>query len=153
MKEVLRSGRLPPERNVFIYHALGKEYEDLEEWEEAFRYYRMGGDAVAAVANYDVNTDLQIIDRIINVCNADWLAAGPKMSSGKFSGKTPIFVVGLPLEEACLEFHRNITPSNTASAVQVRERMHCRSVNRWQQFARHLKPLRLYLENAGMMLA
>ena len=331
MKDVLRSTNLPAERNVFIYYAIGKEYEDLEEWDEAFRYYRMGGDAVAAVANYDVNTDLQVIDRIIDVCNVDWLAAAPKESTGNASGKTPIFVVGLPrtgttlterilsshsqveslgetefiqmvlrrescvettdkvnvriveaaakqdiallsdgylnavsyrlgdmpffidklpfnylylgfiakafpharlirlkrnpmdgcfamykqvftwaykfsytldslgryyaaydrlfdhwrellgdrlievdyellaldqenqtrallekvglgFEDACLDFHRNIAPSTTASSVQVREKIHARSVNRWTKFARHLQPLREALESAGIAL-
>ena len=61
--------------------------------------------------------------------------------------------IGLPFEEACLEFHQNITPSNTASAVQVREKMHVRSVNRWRQFAAHLQPLQAYLVNAGIAIA
>lgn len=59
----------------------------------------------------------------------------------------------LPFEEACLEFHRNITPSNTASAVQIREKMHSRSVNRWQHFASHLQPLKSHLEQAGITLS
>ena len=58
----------------------------------------------------------------------------------------------LPFEEACLDFHQNITASNTASAVQVREKIHSRSVNRWQHFAKHLQPLKTYLENAGVAL-
>ena len=61
--------------------------------------------------------------------------------------------LGLPFEEACLNFHRNITASNSASAVQVREKMHSRSVNRWQHFAKHLQPLKTYLENAEIALA
>ena len=60
MREVLRSTNLPPDKNVFIYYAIGKEFEDLEEWEEAFRYFKMGGDAVASVANYDVNHRLAV---------------------------------------------------------------------------------------------
>ena len=60
--------------------------------------------------------------------------------------------LGLPFEKACQEFHQNITPSNTASAVQVREKMHVRSVNRWQHFAVQLRPLQTYLANAGIAL-
>ena len=331
MKEVLRSTHLPPEKNVFIYYAIGKEFEDLEEWDEAFLYFKMGGDAVAGVANYDVNTDLQLIDKIIDVCSADWLAEGAINTSGNAWQKTPIFVVGLPrtgttlterilsshsqvesvgetefiqmvlrresgvkstrkisaaiieaaakkeitlladgylgaanyrlsdkplfidklpfnylylgfiakafpharivrlkrnpmdacfamykqvftwaykfsytfdglaryyvaydrlcdhwrnvlgdrlieveyevlaadqegqtrallqkvgldFEEACLDFDRNITPSTTASSVQVREKIHTRSVNRWTNFAKHLQPLKEQLENAGIVV-
>ena len=60
--------------------------------------------------------------------------------------------LGLPYEAGCLEFHRNITPSNTASTVQVREKMHTRSVNRWQHFASRLQPLKSYLKNEGISL-
>ena len=61
--------------------------------------------------------------------------------------------LGLQFEETCLNFDQNITASNTASAVQVREKMHSRSVNRWQHFAKGLQPLKTYLENAGIALA
>jgi hypothetical protein len=56
----------------------------------------------------------------------------------------------LDFEPACLEFDRNEAASATASSVQVREKMHTRSVQRWKQFERHLEPLRRILENAGI---
>ena len=60
-----------------MYYALAKEFEDLEQWQEAFKYYKLGGDAaagVARVAGYDVGADIAVIDRIIEVCSVDWLA-------------------------------------------------------------------------------
>lgn len=60
--------------------------------------------------------------------------------------------LGLPFEPACLEFEKNVTASATASAVQVREKMHDRSVNRWRHFERHLEPLRRMLEREGIEL-
>lgn len=331
MKEVLRATNLPRDRNIYIYYAIGKELEDLREWDEAFRYYKLGGDAVASVARYDVNADLRLIDRIIDVCDADWLAAGAGRMPGVAPQYTPVFVVGLPrtgttlaerilsshsrvesvgetefiqmalrrmsglrttekmsasivesaatkemvrladgylkavnyrlsdkpffveklplnylylgfiarawpharivcmkrnpmdtcfsmykqvftwpykfsytldvlgryyvaydrlcnhwrdvlgdrlieveyevltgdpegqtrlllrrigleFEDACLNFHRNATACTTASSVQVRERIHSRSVNRWRKFEKHLRPLRATLENAGIAL-
>ena len=96
MKEILRSTNLSVDKNIFMYYAIGKELEDLEQWDEAFQYYKMAGDAVASVANYDVATDLQFMDKIIEVCNADWLAMGTNAAATDVSGKTPIFIVGLP---------------------------------------------------------
>jgi hypothetical protein len=58
--------------------------------------------------------------------------------------------LGLDFEEACLNFEQNITASTTASSVQVREKIHTRSVNRWKNFERQLQPLKEYLENAGI---
>jgi tetratricopeptide (TPR) repeat protein len=94
MQAVLESTRLPPERNIFLYYALGKELEDLGEWDEAFRYYRMGGDAASRVADYDVASDVAVIDKVIEVCDETWLSSGPVPAAD--GGRTPIFIVGLP---------------------------------------------------------
>ena len=329
MKEVLRTTNMSAEKNIFMYYAIGKELEDLEQWDEAFHYYNMAGNAAAKVANYDVATDLRLIDKVIEVCDADWLSAGANEATKDSSEKTSIFIVGLPrtgttlterilschshvesigetyfmqvvlkressfesaeqmnptiieavakkdigriaeaylkavsykfggkpmfiekfpenflylgfiakayphariihlkrnpmdacfamykqsffrfaytlddlgryyvaynrllnhwrqtiedrlveveyesivsdlegqtrkllerlgldFEEACLNFDQNITASNTASTVQVREKIHTRSVNRWTHFAEHLRPLKSYLEDAGIKVA
>ena len=96
MKAVLRSTNLPPDKNIFMYYAIGKELEDLEAWDEAFRFYKMAGDAVASVADYDIEYDLGLIDKFIETCDADWLGSGPAHDAAQARGKTPVFVVGLP---------------------------------------------------------
>jgi hypothetical protein len=58
--------------------------------------------------------------------------------------------LGLGFEQACLDFEKNVTASTTASSVQVREKIHTRSVDRWRHFERHLAPLRAHLERAGI---
>ncbi|MGH6947792.1 MAG: tetratricopeptide repeat protein, partial [Kiloniellales bacterium] len=50
MRTVLSSTNLLPSKNIFIYYALGKELEDLELWDEAFRYYEMAGEAAKSVS-------------------------------------------------------------------------------------------------------
>jgi len=93
MEKILRETRYPPDRNIFLYYALGKEYEDVEEWDKAFEYYEKAGDAVTSVANYAVEADVSIIDTIIDTCDANWL----QQRSAEWKGdKTPLFVVGLP---------------------------------------------------------
>ncbi len=96
MKEILRTTDDPPDRNIFLYYALGKELEDLEQWEESFEYYQKAGDAVTSVANYDVAADVRLIDTIIEVCNANWLAAEAVSRPANDAVKTPIFIIGLP---------------------------------------------------------
>jgi tetratricopeptide (TPR) repeat protein len=113
MLEVLRTTRLPPDKNIFLYYAIGKELEDLGRWAEAFHYYKLAGDAVTSVAHYDVATDLALIDTIIEVCNADWLAAGPRPAPAAAGGQRPIFIVGLPrtgttLTERILASHSQV---------------------------------------------
>ena len=47
---------------------------------------------------------------------------------------------GLPWEPGCLAFDRHPGAVATASAVQVREPLHTRSVGRWRAYAEHLGP-------------
>lgn len=96
MLALLDSNGLPPERNIYLYYALAKEYEDLGNWEQAFHYCKLAGDTVNTVANYSIDADVGLIDTIIETCNQDWLAEGPGDRPTDVQGKTPCFVLGLP---------------------------------------------------------
>ncbi len=60
--------------------------------------------------------------------------------------------LGLEFEQACIEFDKNKSPIATASSVQVREKVHTKSVNKWARFANQLQPLREHLESAGIKI-
>lgn len=60
--------------------------------------------------------------------------------------------LGFEFEDACLQFEQNATPVATASSVQVREKLHTRSVGRWKKFERQLQPLREQLEQGGVVV-
>lgn len=96
MKSVIQSTKLPAEKNIYLYYALGKELEDLERWDEAFDYYRLAGNAAASISNYDVEDDVGLIDKMIEVCNREWLLKDPLAEPSTSEGKVPVFVVGLP---------------------------------------------------------
>ncbi len=148
MKQILRNSDDPPKKNIFLYYAIGKELEDLEQWEECFEYYKKGGDAVTSVANYDVAEDIEIIDKIIEVCDADWFEEGRQQQGvsdnessnipADGSGKTPVFIIGLPrtgttLTERILSSHSQVesvgetlylpTVLRQESGVQTTDRM------------------------------
>ena len=59
----------------------------------------------------------------------------------------------LPWEDACLDFHRQDGAVTTASAVQVREPAHTRSIGRWRCYQRQLAPMQGILQAAGMAIA
>lgn len=55
--------------------------------------------------------------------------------------------LGLEWQPACLAFHEQSGAVSTASAVQVREPAHSRSVGRWRRYARQLAPMAAILRD------
>lgn len=136
MKEALRRGGRPPEGNVYLYYALGKELEDLERWDEAFDYYKQGGDAARSQLDYDVNEDVAMVDTVIDTCDSDWLQKATASSDGGSSEKTPVFIVGLPrsgttLTERILTCHSQV--ESIGESYFIREAVHKASRARFEE--------------------
>jgi tetratricopeptide (TPR) repeat protein len=128
MLAVLLQTRLPPAQNIFLHYALGKELEDLGRWEEAFDHFRRAGDAASSVSNYDVATDIALIDSIIETCDAGWLGQAPSRTLASPVENTPLFIVGLPrtgttLAERILTSHSKV--GGIGETLQI-EAMLCR---------------------------
>ena len=83
-------------------------------------------------------------DRLYTV-DYDALVADPR---GQLSAL--LHWLGLPFDEACLQFHQSSDATATASATQVREPIYRRASGRWQKFAAALAPYREKLEAAGI---
>lgn len=60
--------------------------------------------------------------------------------------------IGLEWQEQCLEFHSNDQPTNTASAVQVRQKVYSTSVGKWRKVESQLAPFRAIVEGAGFVI-
>ncbi|WP_276205931.1 sulfotransferase family protein [Halioglobus japonicus] len=58
--------------------------------------------------------------------------------------------LGLPWEDACLQFHEQTGAVTTASAVQVREPAHTRSIGRWRRYEAQLAPMQDELARANV---
>lgn len=127
MKQVLADTRLPPAKNIFLYYAIGKELEDLGQWDEAFEFYEKGGTAAAEgalAAGYDVGADIELIDRIMEVCDSHWLADGAARTTPARPSKTPIFIVGLPrtgttLTERIVSSHSHVESADETFFMQI----------------------------------
>jgi tetratricopeptide (TPR) repeat protein len=124
MMAALNASSLPPEKNIYAYYAIGKELEDLQLWDEAFEYFEKGGKAAASVSNYDVEDDIRLIDKMIQVCDANWMADKPVEKAVTDRKKTPIFVVGLPrtgttLTERILTSHSAVESVGESFFIQI----------------------------------
>jgi len=56
--------------------------------------------------------------------------------------------IGLPWNDACLEFYRSERPVMTASKAQVRQPIYTTSVEKWRRYGAHLEPLLAALGDA-----
>jgi len=124
MEEILKSTESSPDKNIFMYYALGKELEDLGRWKESFGYYKKAGEAVLSVANYDVADEIRVIESIIKTCNLEWLSSDTRFKPSKTSAKIPVFIVGLPrtgttLVERILSSHSEVESADETFFIQM----------------------------------
>ena len=119
MVGLLESGRKSDDQCIFLLYAIAKELEDLTQWGDAFEYYSRAGKAAASVAKrsgYRVETDIELMQSVIECCSESWLQLPDPVSSGVEDIESlakPIFVVGLPrtgttLVERILSSHSQI---------------------------------------------
>ena len=49
--------------------------------------------------------------------------------------------IGLPFDQACMDFHKSKKSVHTASATQIRQPMYTSSTQRWKNYEKHIGPL------------
>jgi Flp pilus assembly protein TadD len=59
--------------------------------------------------------------------------------------------LGLPWQDACMNFHTNAAAVTTASAIQVREPVYRRSIARWRCYEAQLRPMIETLRDANLV--
>lgn len=123
MKALLTDRSVSEDRNMPLYFAIGKEYEDLKEWDNCFDYYARGCAAVSDKIQYDPAQDIALIDNIIETCDASWLSASSAKPASD-DAKTPIFITGLPrtgttLVERIVSSHSKVSTLGETMFLQM----------------------------------
>jgi tetratricopeptide (TPR) repeat protein len=111
LETVLRTGRPPPDGEIRLCYALGKEHEDLGHFDQAFAWFDQGAKRRRAHMRYDVADDVEALDLIGKVFDRDWCAPA-RAASGEPGA---IFILGLPrtgstLLERMLGRHGQVQP-------------------------------------------
>jgi tetratricopeptide (TPR) repeat protein len=96
LETMLATGRLPPEGEIQLGYALGKEYEDLGDHDRAFAGFARGARARRARMRYDVGEDIDAMALIAQVFDAEYCAPGRESRDPAGGEAGPIFVLGLP---------------------------------------------------------
>ena len=114
---------------VHVSFALGKAWEDRDDFETSFRYYERGNRSKKALSTYDADKMTEELHDQRRVCTAGMLARGA--GTGNPAGD-PIFVVGLPragstLLEQILSSHSRVDgtlelPNILSLSQQLRRR-------------------------------
>lgn len=92
MQALQAKARGNPRARAFYLYALGKEYEDLKQWEKAFEAFSAGAAARRETVEYDEPAEVEMFDYLQANYTADWLAAQPPGNPDP----SPIFVLGQP---------------------------------------------------------
>ena len=108
MKRTLAEDPESDARNIFLFFALGKEFEDLGLWDESFAWYERGCKAAKGLRPDGLEAELKKL-RMGAAKPINPAAANPP-ASGHRSSLRHIFIVGLPrsgstLVERALENH------------------------------------------------
>jgi tetratricopeptide (TPR) repeat protein len=109
MKDKLDKVSLTEMEKINIFFALGKAYEDLNDYEKSFYYLKKGNHTKKKLLNYNISKDLEIFDVLKKFfTNYDF-----KKTNLTTSKKKILFIVGMPrsgtsLVEQILSSHSSV---------------------------------------------
>jgi tetratricopeptide (TPR) repeat protein len=90
IEEHIASGKFGPRGLAFLYYGLGKELEDLEDWENAFEAFAKGAANRRKILEYDESREEAMFEAFEATFTAEWLEQGEQGNPSH----SPIFVVG-----------------------------------------------------------
>ena len=110
MLSLLDSGALPVDRRILLAFALGKAFEDLQDYREAFRHFELGNRLRRGTFHYEIESDAELIHNIMRTFNRDAVA---RLRPVAQPSRRPIFIVGMvrsgtSLVEKILASHRAV---------------------------------------------
>ena len=85
---------LPVRHEISLRFAVGKYYDDVQDYEQAFANYRRANNLVRQYGlKYDRQRLSQLVDQKIGLYNSMWLDG---KRSGGITSQRPVFVIGMP---------------------------------------------------------
>lgn len=117
--EALDAGNLTDTDRMHLQFALAKAYEDRADTDQAFRAMTMANRLRRAQFDYDVRQDVDMMERLKSVFDAEFFAA---RSGWQGSRATPVFIVGMPrsgstLVESILASHPDVFGAGEISTL------------------------------------
>lgn len=106
----LLDGDLPPQSVAYLQYAIGKELEDLKDWDGAFAAWSAGAAARRELVAYDEAADIELFETLEATYTEDWF----EQHQGDCVDAGPVFIVGQPrtgttLLDRMLDAHPAVT--------------------------------------------
>lgn len=92
IETILTNTPMPAQAEAFLCYGAGKECEDLEEWDQAFRYFERGAKARRKLVSFDNAQEEETFNALKNTYTQQWLAT----KTDYCETDAPIFIVGQP---------------------------------------------------------
>ena len=92
MENLIKDKNLKKEQSIDLYFALGKAYEDVENYEKSYEYLEKGNKLKKTKINYQIDNQVKLFNSITKVFEDIDIKSLKKTSSNKFI----IFICGMP---------------------------------------------------------
>ncbi len=97
MEALIADGIGDQNGEILVRFALGKEYEDLGEFAQAFRHIKAGADLKRRRLRYEIKGNIAVIARTIRAHSRQTLdGIASRLNVSRLTRDDPIFIVGLP---------------------------------------------------------
>jgi tetratricopeptide (TPR) repeat protein len=94
---------LPPHQAATLHYAMGKYFDDLQDFDRAFAQFRLANRLARTFKNaYDRDQHSKSIDAAIQMFDRSWLARATREGS---TSERPVFIVGMPRSGTTLTEH------------------------------------------------
>jgi tetratricopeptide (TPR) repeat protein len=109
---------LPLAEEIHLRYALGKYFDDVGQWDNAFGSYRAANELTKRYgARYERARFVGLIERIMSVCDAAWVRAE---RPGACDSERPVFIIGMPRSGTSLAEQILASHSQVFGAGEVR---------------------------------
>ncbi|MCY3795625.1 MAG: tetratricopeptide repeat protein, partial [Gammaproteobacteria bacterium] len=117
LQELAQSDQRNPRALAFLHYGLGKELEDLQEWEQAFEAFSQGAKARRSIIDYNERSEIEMYRAFGETFTAEWFAR----DGAAHDSAAPIFVVGQPRTGTTLVERIITSHSQVHSAGELRQ--------------------------------
>lgn len=134
LRELAQSDQRNPRALAFLYYGLGKELEDLQQWEQAFDAFSRGAKARRSAMDFNERAEIEMFRAFGESFTAEWLAR----DGAGHDDPAPIFVVGQPRTGTTLVERIITSHSQVHSAGELRQFGTCvRRLSDYREPTRH----------------